>query len=1394
MRTITVLAFCLSPLLGIAAPAVAVSRLRDQVLVTRLTEDGKAACLIAVPEGAEYLALGQGLAARLGERVGAAPRVAVASTLPEADVKATHVIALGVFATNPIVEKLYHRLYVSCDWSWPKGLGSFVIRTVHDPWLTGRNVVCLGSVTSEGLAAACDRFVDLVPAERGGAVPPLIVVEQDPPIAAPSAEEVTKVLERIEKEGSSRSMGGIVSSHANRYFTTGHAEWASLFLAGMRRLDALHAAEGDASDTRSCRYLFQEFDRIEEGPAFSESERLELVNLFLRFATRMTYAKRTVKPSTHPRGNNWNAIAASYAGLYFSRYYPELGIGQKIVKTLETYYEPNMTNWKVEEDCPGYGDITLTGNYDWALARPDSRFVELGCLRRMADYDMLISDNAGRCSGFGDASGLGGAYLVNAYSLAAWLHKDGRYLWWYDRHGGKPNRYWVPPEVLVRKRPDDLLGVCVAPLAQWLYDRRNYARERTFPIEECYDKASFRSGFDGADQYLCMSGVGYGFHSHADANAIIRYADRGGVRLYDDGYMIPSLSEHNTVTVLRDGWAGKTPELSRILGRAESETTGVFCSRLPDYNGLHWDRNIIWRKGGYFLIIDDLECVDPGQYSVQCIWRTMGSARLTGRLWTSTTETGCMRLQAASDAVLAERESAGTSLNAKPFAMQQARALVQAKSRDMSSGDHYRFVNLLYSAGLEEAGPGPRIVRQPCDGLCVLDEGSGPVLAGVGESAPFAEFACAARTFHLSTTEAVLAGATHVQLFAASLTASAPVGLCLDVGTGKVQLTAQVPTEVRTSGPDGETSVALDAGEHRLQLHALTGEEKERLAAGLSRLSRAGEKGSEPPASPAPGGMLRMRKLWEYTDFRAFSDLGAAEGATISADRAPLPAGEVGHGTGNAGDLLKSGANIMFPAGEVVQFDIRLPAPRPLAQVTIKSRQLLTFRGGCGVRELTVWVSRDGFREDTRLLGRLANDKPLENNVVPYALRPDAMMDGQFIRVRAVPYSDAHKVYLDSIRVEGLAGKEDIAQSGFRLNGLAVADMDGDGRDEVVTGGTDRAVHAIRPDGERLWMLDTGSTVNALAVLDCTGQGEYAVAAGCDDKTLYVANEDGGERFTVTPPPRTYARAGYRGVKPFQSRLTVVYSADIQQDGTPEIVVGSANWRTYVYTPDGQLLWDEVCWAHTPTCGTACDLDGDGAQEVVMGNSYTRAVVYSADGKVIGSGGGSGHAGPTAVACADLDGNGKGEIVVGDRAGVIWFQEWKGRTLPSHSTGSDITALAVADLDGDRRLEVLASSRNYTLYTFDADGRPLRQTSLLTVADDLAVADVVGDGLPEVLCACQDGQVRVLRPDGECIAWFRGAGGMRRVAVCELDGNAATRELVAACDDGTVYALQVTGE
>ena len=348
------------------------------------------------------------------------------------------------------------------------------------------------------------------------------------------------------------------------------------------------------------------------------------------------------------------------------------------------------------------------------------------------------------------------------------------------------------------------------------------------------------------------------------------------------------------------------------------------------------------------------------------------------------------------------------------------------------------------------------------------------------------------------------------------------------------------------------------------------------------------------------------------------------------------------------------------------------------------------------------------------------------------------------------------------------------------------------GHSGTITGGTDKLIHTIGPDGVPLWRFATDSLVNDLTVADTTGGGDYIVVAGCEDKALYAMTEGGQSAWTVMPPPRTYARAGYRGVKPFQGRLTVTFGADLDGDRDDEIIVGSANWRTYVYDHTGELLWDEVLWAHTPTCGGAFDLDGDGSREVVMGNSYTSTVIYSAGGEILGNGRGSGHAGPTSLACGDLDGNGIGEMVVGDRAGKLWFQEWKGRDLPNWSMGSDVTDVGAGDIDGDGRLETVAASRNYLVYLFDADGQPLWQTNLLDVCRDVEMADLSGDAALEIICACEDGTVKVLDAEGETLAWFRAGGSPCWGNKLAYVSSTVTRELVATCDDGAVYGLQMT--
>ena len=1389
LTTLTLLLICLTASCA-AGQTPVIEQLRDLSLETSFAEAGTSQCIIAVPDQDGYSSMADHLATAVATVSGAKPAVMAASGVTDEMAQANHVIALGVFANNSLVEKLYDRLLVACDWSWPSGDDSYVIRTVHNPWQTGRNVIYLGSVTAAGCEAAVNRFVGILTENPDGTIGPIIEVSS---AATLTDDEMQEQLSKIDAETSSRTMDGLVAQFADRYFQSGDPGWAHIFLNGVRKMLALHEEEGDASDMRNCRYIFSQFERIEYGPDFTDQERLELVNLFLRLADMMPLSKQELKPNPIPHGNSWNGHAAGYAGIYLTRYYPDIEIGQRLLQNIDIYNEPNMIYWKVNEDCPGYGNITLTGNYEWALARPVQSYFDTGNLGKMCDWFMLISDNSGRPSGIGDASGLGGPIGVHAYMLAGWKYRDGRYLWWWDRHIKGKGRYWVPEEIIPRMQPDNLLGVATLPVDEWIYNQK---RQRKFPIEKAYDKVSFRSGFEKSDQYLCMSGYSHGFHAHADANAIVRYADREEVRLYDDGYMIPALSEHNTVTILKNGWAATTPELSEVMAEADFDDVGMFTSRLDDYNGICWDRTIIWPKGRFFLVVDDLTALEPAQYGFQCIWRTLGSASLNGCRWTSEKEGSRMELVCASDAVLAEKESAGLTLNAPPFPMSEARALVQAVAPDMAAGDSYQFANVFHTTGTGRDSAHIDCYRVDDSTTYIISDNGQPIAAGINRSTAVPGVLVEGEAFYLTPTELAVAGARRVRIDGRLVRSNLPVNLNVDLETGKAILECAEQVEVRHSTAGENATVTLQAGRHELQLPPASLTRIPTFEQRLSSLFRDHALAAAAAASEqaAVGDGEKLARLWQYRNFAAHMNFALEQGATCAADQIPLTPEEANFPVGKLQNLLKANGNVMFPEGQTVTLDIALPQSADIAQVTVNSRQLPTFlRGpGCGVSKFTVWVSNDGFRKDQRLLREFVNpsDK-LEGAMVPYAVKSRQTMPARQVRIELVPFSDKHKIYIDSVEINGTGSADRLMGSGFHMSALQAADVNGDGRDEIFAAGTDKAIHAVAADGSELWQYPVPDAVNDLAVLDGTGRGDYQIVAACEDTYMYSVKPDGTENFTIQPPPRTYERPGYRGVLPFVSRLTVAFGADITGDGNTEIIIGSANWRTYVYNYLGELLWDEVCWAHTPTCGDAFDLTGDGTREVVMCNSCLSAVVYSSDGEVIGSGGGR-HGGVPAVRCADLDGNGKGEIIVGDRTGMIWFQEWKGRDLPRYDTGMDITAIEVGDLDGDGKLETVAASRNYMLYFFDSDGQLLRQVNLLTAVRDLAIADLTGDGIPEIIAACEDGTVKVLDAEGQVIAWFKGGGWMRHVEVVELDGDPATREIVATCDDGSIYALQFT--
>ncbi|GAI96239.1 unnamed protein product, partial [marine sediment metagenome] len=254
-----------------------------------------------------------------------------------------------------------------------------------------------------------------------------------------------------------------------------------------------------------------------------------------------------------------------------------------------------------------------------------------------------IINNLGGIAGFGDTSGMGRPYeWPDLLRVAGWKLRDGRYLYAEQNSSGANSRSGnffhntYSQDEIKPEKSDAAMGVDVIPLPDWVYEHRTEVLNawrpgwKEFldaipppPRDECFDKIAFRTSMNSEDQYLIIGGQSWGFHGHPDANAIIEYTDNKRYCLFDSGYFVPQTIEHNTLIVLRDGMFELVPHLAGLAAMSDFDNIGMTQTYLNDYNGANWRRNIVWNKEKYFLVIDEVEALKPGDYGIRAVFRTL---------------------------------------------------------------------------------------------------------------------------------------------------------------------------------------------------------------------------------------------------------------------------------------------------------------------------------------------------------------------------------------------------------------------------------------------------------------------------------------------------------------------------------------------------------------------------------------------------------------------------------------------------------------------------------------------------------------------------------------------------------------------------------------------------
>ena len=201
--------------------------------------------------------------------------------------------------------------------------------------------------------------------------------------------------------------------------------------------------------------------------------------------------------------------------------------------------------------------------------------------------------------------------------------------------------------------------------------------------------------------------------------------------------------------------------------------------------------------------------------------------------------------------------------------------------------------------------------------------------------------------------------------------------------------------------------------------------------------------------------------------------------------------------------------------------------------------------------------------------------------------------------------------------------------------GVALADFNGNGFDDIVVGTDDEFIHLIYDDGTIAWSYETGGDIRVAPSVLELNTGEKIILAGSKDDNFYALNSDGTVRFMVETEDDILSEASIvdvDGVGPviFFSSGNMVYAVETDGDFyldwpmtvngevTSSIVFSEVNGQDYaifgdeagyvhMYTLSGQSYDNFPINYGFPFKGTPTiyDTDNDGDLEIIIGSTQS---------------------------------------------------------------------------------------------------------------------------------------------------------------------------------------------
>jgi len=1222
-----------------------------------------------------------------------------------------NVIALGNVNDNELIARLYWNGYAFEDALLP-GPDGWSLRTVYDPypWHGKGDVIVVGCSRPADAGKAADAFERALTRRAGK-------VGMDYRIQVSTAEPLSEATRRPPARDNAPNFKVFLKSSA-LYQRTGNAEYARDAIATLERIVEEQEARPDwfydwPEETSSGK-IMAAWDAFDECPLMTDAQRLAFTGAFLRF---MRLLPRHVSGyGTLGKGDlvTWNHTTFPLLGLYFAaryfRDYYHLTETDEYLAKAKACFLAQARSWKPQEDADSYMTLTMNHTIDYCLAEWRVDLLrKTGIVAKFADYVIGFCDNNGLSSGFGDSGLARRPYLLKSVlPRAFWFTRDPGYLWVLQHTQGKK---WQTPfhSDVAPLAPKRFLGLTVFPMDPRLY---RYTARSGFYAEEfvppnvpegmAFDKISLRADWDANGQYILLDGFSRGKHLHFDGNAIIEFVDRGRRWLLDHDYLTRNTTEHNMLSVVRNGRANQLePPCAGLVCRADPGGRVAFvATEVRDWLGINWRRNLFWLKGDCLVVMDRATARKPAEYDLDLSWKVerRGDERLA-----RTARGGVFTVRRA--------EAGGRNRGISPVEDETASG---AKAVVLSTADaELSFVADLPSGNLRVAVYGFGDTTSS-DSVYVSIGGAPAAACGLpldryGPSRENPNYTGPPKT-------PIVSRHSGRQVVTVWLRERPPIHLDRLVffdATGR-QLCA---VEAETAPPPGAADVA-------------------RLPADRFFIKWDDPVTARTAASHPKGIVVPVVKLFQRRSGPLKAGQCAEFANLLYTDRARSAAG-YGIRRLAPGAVLITGTD---PAVLAVG-DARLAGLDTDADMLWVSPSTIAWCNARNIRfgECRITAPARCSGELEVASGKVVGAKAASvNGVSEQAVRAWQ----NTLRTQPAP---------DRKQVAGTRPTPPLWSCEVRNGGVArlqVADLNGDGHGEILVA-AGNAARALDPDnGNELWRFSLAGACADVAAGDLAPNKGLEVLVAGGDTYAYVLDANG--KMLSKHQIRGPAWNQNYGDRPWACTSGIV--ADLNRDGKPEIILGTQTMELRIYTPAWKALaLTRRAVLHGSIDFMPIDLDGDGKQELVATDHYGRVSIFAADGKRLA--GLYTSIGDMQAAVADIDGDGRYELAAGSSTGdlVCWRlpRTPKGRLGPVEKLwrfdnfGYGVNRLRTADVNGDGRPEVLVASQTGYVYALDAKGKSVWRCR---VGDDVVECLVLPDN--RILALDRGGGAVVLGFDG----------------------------------------------